>query len=165
MFPNGHLKLDSTSKENEEMISDIDALLDNEKLHNKSESWNKLNKTTKIQKLHQYAEKYGKEQGYSTKEVKLLKQFFSESLDRDKLQKTKDVIYDKNTRDVTSIPGLVYNPTVRHFTLRVMDAKRISTLKSLTPKRVTEKKKTDENDSESKQDESSYTNKATFSFP
>jgi hypothetical protein len=155
MFANGHLKLDSTSKENEEMISDIDALLDNEKLHNKSESWNKLNKTTKIQKLHQYAEKYGKEQGYSAKEVKQLKLFFSESLDRDKLQKTKDVIYDKNTRDVTSIPGLLYNPTVRHFTLRVMDAKRVSTLKSLTPKRVTEKKKIDENDSESKQDEAS----------
>ena len=151
MFSNGHLKLDSSSKTDsnnmqESSAADIDALLDNEKLHNKSESWNKLNKTTKIQKLHQYAEKYGKEQGYSAKEVKLLKQFFSESLDRDKLQKTKDVIYDKNTHEVNSIPGLVYNPTVRHFTLRVMDAKRVSTLKSLTPKRITEKNKIVEED-------------------
>lgn len=149
MFSNGHLKLDSSSSKTDSNIqescaADIDALLDNEKIHNKSESWNKLNKTTKIQKLHQYAEKYGKEQGYSAKEVKLLKLFFSESLDRDKLQKTKDVIYDKNTHDVNSIPGLVYNPTVRHFTLRVMDTKRVSTLKSLTPKRITEKNKVSE---------------------
>jgi hypothetical protein len=151
MFSNGHLKLDSSSKTDsniqESCVVDIDALLDNEKLHNKSESWNKLNKTTKIQKLHQFAEKYGKEQGYSAKEVKLLKQFFSESLDREKLQKTKDVIYDKNTHEVNSIPGLVYNPTVRHFTLRVMDAKRVSTLKSLTPKRITEKNKITEEES------------------
>lgn len=152
MFSNGHLKLDSSCSKTdsnnmqESSASDIDALLDNEKLHNKSESWNKLNKTTKIQKLHQYAEKYGKEQGYSAKEVKMLKLFFSESLDREKLQKTKDVIYDKNTHEVNSIPGLVYNPTVRHFTLRVMDAKRVSTLKSLTPKRITEKNKISEED-------------------
>lgn len=133
----------------DDSVSDIDALLDNEKMHNKSESWNKLNKTTKIQKLHHFAEKYGKDQGYSAKEVKLLKQFFSDSLDRDKLQKTKDVIYDKNAHEISSVPGLFYNPTVRHFTLRVMDAKRVCTLKSLTPKRITEKKKdSDQNDSD-----------------
>ena len=146
MFSN-HLKVDSYK---EDSISDIDALLDSEKLYNKSESWNKLNKTMKIQKLHQYSEKYGKEQKYSAKEVKQLKRFFSESLDRDKLQKTKDVIYDKNTHEVSSVPGLVYNPTTRHFTLRVMDTKRVCTLKSLTPKRITEKKK--ESDKESDKD-------------
>ena len=39
----------------------IDQLLELEKQHNKTEQWNKLDKTVKIQKLHQYAEKYGKE--------------------------------------------------------------------------------------------------------
>jgi hypothetical protein len=145
MFSN-HLKVDSYK---EDSITDIDTLLDNEKLHNKSESWNKLNKTMKIQKLHNFAEKYGKDQGYSAKEVKQLKRFFCDSLDRDKLQKTKDVIYNKNTHEIDSVPGLFYNPTARHFTLRVMDTKRVCTLKSLTPKRITEKKKdSDQNDSD-----------------
>ena len=54
----------------------IDDILDNENSHNKTESWNKLNKTLKIQKLHYFSEKYGKEHKYSAKEVKQLKMFF-----------------------------------------------------------------------------------------
>ena len=65
-------------KTQETKQEDIDKFLDQEKLQNKTESWNKLNKTTKIQKLHVYSEKYGKEQGYSAKEIKALKMFFSE---------------------------------------------------------------------------------------
>ena len=138
-------------KTQETKQEDIDKFLDQEKLQNKTESWNKLNKTTKIQKLHVYSEKYGKEQGYSAKEIKSLKLFFSESLDRGKLQKTKDVVYDKNIHEIVEVPGLTYHASNRHFTLRVMDTKRISTLKSLTPKRITEKNKavlTSENNEE-----------------
>ena len=36
----------------------IDDILDNENSQNKTESWNKLNKTLKIQKLHYFSEKY-----------------------------------------------------------------------------------------------------------
>ena len=53
----------------------IDKLLEMEKQNNKNEQWNKLDKTVKIQKLHQYAEKYGKEHGFPVKDVKSLKQF------------------------------------------------------------------------------------------
>ena len=120
---------------------DIDRILESETLHNKSESWNKLNKTLKIQKLYGYTEKYGKEKGYSETEIQKLKQFFIESLERGKLQKTKEVVYDKNTQEITDIPGLFYNSTNRHFTLRILDSKRVSTLKSLTPKRISEKQK------------------------
>jgi hypothetical protein len=120
---------------------DIDRILESETLHNKSESWNKLNKTLKIQKLYGYTEKHGKEKGYSETEIQKLKQFFIESLERGKLQKTKEVVYDKNTQEIVDIPGLFYNSTNRHFTLRILDAKRISTLKSLTPKRISEKNK------------------------
>jgi hypothetical protein len=49
---------------------------------------------------------------------------------------TKDVIYDKEKGVIQSIPGLFFNTTNRAFTLKNMDAKRISTLKSLTPKRI-----------------------------
>jgi len=116
-------------------LTTLDTLLEKEKQHNKTEPWNKLDKTAKIQKLHSFAEKYGRDQGLPMKEIKHLKMFFVECLDKSKLQKTKDVVYDKETREVTAIPSLHYNMDKRHFTLRILDTKRVSTLKSLTPKR------------------------------
>jgi len=119
---------------------DIDSILDMENTQNKTESWNKINKTYKIQKLHAYAEKYGKEHKHSAKEIKQLKRFFSDALENNKLLKAKEVIYDKATQEITDVPGLYFHPTNHTFTLRA-DSKRISTLKSLTPKRVSEKQR------------------------
>jgi hypothetical protein len=116
--------------------STIDGILEKEKLHNKTETWNKLDKTVKLQKLHSFAERYGKEHALPVKDVKGLKQFFIESLEKMKLQKAKDVIYNKDTHEVTGIPALHFSSEKRSFTLKIMDAKRVSTLKSLTPKRV-----------------------------
>jgi hypothetical protein len=121
----------------------IDKLLEMEKQHNKNEQWNKLDKTVKLQKLHHYAEKYGKEHSLPVKEVKTLKAFFNNCLETNKLQKTKDVVYDKTSREITSIPALHFNQLSHNFTLKIMDSKRVSTLKSLTPKRITEKNKED----------------------
>lgn len=114
----------------------IDQLLEKEKQHNKTETWNKLDKTIKIQKLHQFAEKYGKDHSLPVKEIKSLKTFFNDCLEKNKLQKTKEVNYDKEARVITSIPALSFNTTNHNFTLRIVDTKRVSTLKSLTPKRV-----------------------------
>ena len=116
-------------------ISSLDHLLEKEKQHNKTEPWNKLDKTVKHQKLHEFAETYGKDNGLPVKEIKGLKQFFSDCLTKGKLQKTKDVCYDRETRLLTAIPALHFNAEKQHFTLRITDVKRVSTLKSLTPKR------------------------------
>lgn len=114
----------------------VDHILENETQQNKIESWNKLNKTTKIQKLSDYADKYGCEHNYSGEEIQKLKYFFVESLERGKLLKTKEVNYNKNLQQIIDIQGLFYHSTTHKFTLKIMDAKRVSTLKSLTPKRV-----------------------------
>jgi hypothetical protein len=124
----------------------IDQMLEMEKQHNKNEQWNKLDKTVKIQKLHQYAEKYGKENSLPIKDIKSLKVFFVSCLDGNKLQKTKDVIYDKSAKEITAIPALHFNQVSRSYTLKITDSKRISTLKSLTPKRTTEKNTQDIDD-------------------
>jgi len=126
-----------TSEDNEINYNVIDNLLEKEKLHNKTETWNKLDKTVKIQKLHAFSEKYGKDNALPMKDIKALKSFFVECLEKNKLQKTKDVIYDKETREINSIPSLFFNSTNRIFSLRSNDNKRVSTLKSLTPKRGT----------------------------
>jgi hypothetical protein len=121
-----------------ETTSNIDSFLETEKQKNKVDSWNKLDKTMKILKLHAYAEKYAVEQG---KDVVQLKRFFIDALEKGKFQKTKDVVYDKENQTITSIPALLYNTATNNYTLRIMDPKRVSTLKSLTPKRVSEKNK------------------------
>jgi hypothetical protein len=117
----------------------LDTLLENEKQINKQDTWTKLDKTVKTQKLHSFAEKYGKDHSLPIKDIKGLKTFFSECLDKSRLQKTKDVIYDKDKGIITSIPALHFNTTNRAFTLKNLDIKRVSTLKSLTPRRTSEK--------------------------
>lgn len=110
----------------------IEEFLDNEKNKNRKDTWNKLDRTTKLQKLHQFAETYGKEKSLPMKEIKILKQFFKISLEKRKLQKTKEVVYDKIGGTIKSIPGLMYNNTSNQYTLRNTE-KKVSTLKSLTP--------------------------------
>jgi hypothetical protein len=114
----------------------IDSILEQEKQHNKTETWNKLDKMHKIQKLHEFAEKYGKTNNLSTKDIKSLKKFFIECIEKSKLQKTKDVEYDKVNHEIKSIPALHYNVSTHSYTLRILDNKRVSTLKSLTPKKA-----------------------------
>jgi hypothetical protein len=116
-------------------------MLENEKQLNKTESWNKLDKLMKIQKLHGYAEKYGTENNFTQQNIKLLKFFFNDALDKGKLQKVKEVLYDKDRMEIISIPSLTYNPIENKFALKNTDIKWVSTTKSLTPKRIPEKNK------------------------
>jgi hypothetical protein len=128
-------------KQNEINYNTMDKILENEKQNNKNDSWNKLDNTVKIQKLNTFAEKYGKINNIPSKDIKLLKSFFNDCIDKSKLNKSKDVLYDKETKEIISIPALHFNNTTKNYTLRIMDTKRVSTLKSLTPKRVVEKPK------------------------
>ena len=85
----------------EQNLDALDAFLEDEKQHNKTKTWNKLDKTMRAQKL----------------------------------QKTKEVMYDKDTREVLSVAGLAFHPETHEFFIRITDAKHVSTIKSLTPKR------------------------------
>ncbi len=122
-------------------LKNIDSFLDRERAHNKTESWVKLDKNVKRQVLHSYAEKYGKEYNMPVKEIKVLKSFFNTCLEKNKLNRTKDVVYNKDTQIISSIPGLFFNKNSKNYTIRANDSKRVSTLKSLAPK----KKTTEEN--------------------
>lgn len=110
----------------------INALLEQETRTNKADSWNKLNKTLKLQKLHAFSENYCKNNNLSPKDAKLLKQFFVSCLDDNKLQKTKDVVYNKEKGEIINIPLLNFNKNGRNFTLKIND-KKSNTMKSFTP--------------------------------
>ena len=137
-------------------LSNLDKFLEDEKNNNKNEPWCKLDKTIKTKKLLEFVEVYANENSYNDSEYELLLNFLKECLDRKKLQRVKDVIYDKNSGKIKEIPALSYTKATKHFTLKNID-KRVSTLKSLTPKKlqVTVKNKTDErvkNDDDSSSD-------------
>jgi hypothetical protein len=135
VYTNKYIPATSTTTSNV-TSSSLDSLLEREKQNNKADSWNKLDKTVKTQALHSFAETYGKENALSAKDIKSLKMFFSDCLKTNKMNKTKDVKYDKEARTILSIPALSYNAATHNFTLKNTDTKRVSTLKSLTPKRV-----------------------------
>ena len=111
----------------------IDKILENEKQHNIKDTWNKLDKTMKINKLNTYAIKYCLENKSDSYDSDSLMDFFKKSLERNKLQKKKDLVYDKDTNEIVAIPSLYFQD--HDFFLKDGDNKRTSTMKSLTPKR------------------------------
>lgn len=111
---------------------DIDNILENERNANKSEPWNKLDKSAKVVKLKEFATRYGKENECTETEITGLYRFLLSNLEQKKLLRAKDVIYDKITGVVSSIPCLIFHPTLKKFTLKRCE-KRQSTLKSLAP--------------------------------
>ena len=112
--------------------SAMDFILERENQHNKTLTWNKLDLTVKMQKLSTFAENYSTEHNSNLHELLV---FFNNCLEKKRLQKKKDVTYDENTREIISIPSLLQRDD-GIFYLKNLDSKRISTLKSLTPKRV-----------------------------
>ena len=110
----------------------IDQILHIEKTQQDNKPWSKLEKTIKRQKLAKFA------QSYNTNKKDTLKAYLFQCLERKKLQRTKDVIYDIANRKIKQIPGLSFNKKSNKYTLRRID-KKGSTLKSLAPKKKRKK--------------------------
>jgi hypothetical protein len=124
--------LQETKSEND--MSNLEEFLEKEKINNSNEPWCKLNKTIKTKKMMDYVEIYKKDKNLDEEEVKLLVNFLKDSLDKKKLLRVKDVIYDKENGVIKEIPALTYTKLNKHFTLKNID-KRVSTLKSLAVKK------------------------------
>jgi hypothetical protein len=116
-------------------LENLDKFLESEKNSNSNEPWSKLDKTAKIKKLQFFAENYKLENSLSETDFTKLTSFLKDCLDRKKLQRVKDVIYDKTSGEVKSVPALFHNKQSNHFTLKNTD-KHVSTIKSLAPKKV-----------------------------
>lgn len=155
MLLNGVSLMETKSSDN---ISNLDKFLETEKNNNNIEPWCKLNKTMKTKKLCDFVETYGNQNKLGEEETNAMILFLKDSLDKKKLSRVKDVIYDKVTGIIKDIPALVYTKSNKHFTLKNID-KRVSTLKSLAPKkpnnatvRHKEIKETINDDSESEEE-------------
>lgn len=126
---------------------DIEAYLEKEKKQHKHLTWSRLDRSSKIKKLHEYADNYGEKEKLSDKEVQDLKLYFTRSINRKKLHRVKEVSYDKEKECILDVPQLIFSKTTRKFTLK-RSAQRSSTLSSLGPgntrkKRSNKKKSND----------------------
>ena len=119
----------------------VEKLLDEEMKLNRNVTWARLDKGEKIRKLNNYADNYCKKTENSCKDSNLLKQYFLSALDRNRLQKVKEVKYNKESGIIENIPDLVFNITTNRFTLNRSD-KRASTISSLGDGNSTRKKRT-----------------------
>ena len=123
-----------TERKSSNDLQNLDMFLEKEKNNNKNEPWSKLDKTIKTQKLLTFVETYKVEKKLNEDESKHMVSFLKDCLDKKKLSRVKDVVYDKITGTIKEIPALVYNKSSKHFTLKNID-KRVSTLKSLPVKK------------------------------
>jgi hypothetical protein len=117
-------------------ITSIDELLATQQRQNDNEQWNKVERSTKLKKLYYYAESYGLKQSMDPKDIKALKMFFTSSLNKGRLLKNKEVNYNTEKCVIESIPGLQYNTNTKNFTIRNMETKHGSTVKSKQKKTV-----------------------------
>jgi len=131
MLLNGNPIQETKSSNN---LSNLDKFLEDEKNNNIVEPWCKLNKTIKTKKILEYIEIYKNEQKLDEEEKKILIIFLKDCLDKKKLMRVKDVVYDKINGTIKDIPALSYTKVNKHFTLKNVD-KRVSTIKSLPVKK------------------------------
>jgi hypothetical protein len=123
-------------------LENLEEFLENEKNNNDSESWCKLNKTIKLQKIKTYVEQYKVDHKLTDEDKNSLLLFLKDCLDKKKLMRVKDVVYDKENGTIMDIPALTFVKATKHFTLKNVE-KRVSTLKSLSVKKKSAKNKED----------------------
>jgi hypothetical protein len=132
MLQNGGAIVKETKFSND--MSNLDKFLENEK-NNSNEPWSKLNNNTKTQKLLNFSNTFKKDKHLSDEDEIKLNAFLKDCLNTKKLQRVKDVTYDKVAGVIKDIPAFCFNKTTKHFTFKNTD-KHISTLKSLPTKKI-----------------------------
>lgn len=85
-------------------------------------TWPRLHKMEKIEKLHSFVEKYATDERLIEADKNELFTFLQHSLDRKRLQNSKDIIYNADTATIEKIPNLkAVHDGKRRFTLKKND--------------------------------------------
>ena len=89
-----------------------------------------MDNTNKIKKFNNFSKKYIEDNNLTNTDFENLNTFLKECIENKQLQRVKDVLYDKTTKEIKEIPSLFFNITTQTFSLK-NDKNRIHTLKSL----------------------------------
>ena len=107
--------IEPTMDSNEEKIN-MFLSMDMEK--NKKGVWSKLSKTEKVKKIKNYIKTtLLKEHNLTETEISTATKFFSLLMDRKKLSKNNELIYNQEIGLIESIEGLTFNTETRKFTI------------------------------------------------
>ena len=115
-------------------VSKLEEILEKECLNNRLDLWSKLDKTDKINKFKEYANKQGEKYSLNETEITKLNTYLLYCLERKYFTKIKDINYNKETGIIENIPNLVFNNESRTFYIK-KNEKHGNTLKSLAPKK------------------------------
>ena len=138
-YQNMLLSNSKISEEVKENIHNIETFLNKEKILNDQKPWNKLGKSSKIKIIKKFIETYSKKNKLSHDTGIKLFNFLIRCIERKKLQKIKDIQYDIEKSEITSIPNLHFNTKIGKFIIKKGD-KWVSTSKSLAIKSKKRKK-------------------------
>ena len=106
-------KIDHESSQQE-----LDKFLSEEQTANEKQYWNKLSKTDRLKKIEGFiANHYVDEYSLNEDEISILNAFVNKLLERKKLVKTSELIYDEEAGMIEEIPALLFNGKSRRFTL------------------------------------------------
>ena len=107
--------IEPTMDTNEEKIN-MFLSMDMEK--NKKGVWSKLSKTEKVKKIKNYIKtNLLKEHNLTESEIITANKFFSLLMDRKKLSKNNELMYNQENGLIESIEGLTFNVETRKFTI------------------------------------------------
>lgn len=115
---------DNKSQSGSTTLEEMTSFLDNESSGSRKEPWNKLSKTLKYRKIAEYMEVYNKENDLTDEDLSKLSEFLIDCISKKKLNKVKDVTYNKETGQILNIPVLIYNKNGTKFSLKTTDKKR-----------------------------------------
>lgn len=125
-------------------FDDLDKFLENELMQNKTQTWSKLHKNTKIKKITEYVISYSNENNLTECESNIMLLFLKDCIDKKKLNKVKEMVYDIDKQKIISIPGIAY--VNKRFTLKNQEK---LTSKGLGPKKKATKKTHKDNNNNS----------------
>ena len=110
-----------SSRTDTEQLGDY---LTKESEENKKKSWSKLGKSSKMKKLSSFINQYVIQHNLSKQDKQELRRYLLVCMERKKLHRVKDVIYDMEQGMIKSIPGLSFDTIKHKFTLKRVDKKK-----------------------------------------
>jgi hypothetical protein len=120
--------------------ADVEAILERERTIVRSVTWARLERSTCISKLREFATVFGLENEMTLDEKTSLAEYLIIAYERKRLERARDVSFDKDTQNITDIPCLTFNKSSRKFTLSRSE-RRVSSSAALGPGRETRRKK------------------------
>ena len=134
-YKNMLLKGSNLSNNEEKYDNNIlDKFLEEESEMSKKEHWLKLDKPDKLIKLKIYGNILIDSYKLNDKEILSMNKFFNSCIDLKKINKIKDIEYDKENGTILNIPIILFNENNRSFYIKKCE-KHVSTVKSIPPKK------------------------------